>query len=51
LIDRWTRRLHLTGDLTEEQQEALVRIADKCPVHRTLERSSQVETEVHPATR
>ncbi len=49
-IDRWTRHLHLTGDLTDEQRASLVKIADKCPVHRTLERSSVVETETHPAS-
>lgn len=43
-IDRWERRVHLTGDLTDVQISALLRIADRCPVHRTLERSSEVVT-------
>ena len=36
--------LRLTGDLSDEQRAALVRIADRCPVHLTLERSSEVVT-------
>lgn len=43
-IDKFTRRIHLKGTLTEEQQAKLLEIADKCPVHRTLEASSEVET-------
>ena len=31
------RAIELTGDLTEEQRERLIEIADRCPVHRTLE--------------
>ena len=34
-MDEWTRVLHLTGDLTDEQRAGLVRIADRCPVHLT----------------
>lgn len=47
-IDRFKRRIHLTGDLTELQRAKLLEIADKCPVHRTLERSSEVVTELVP---
>lgn len=45
-IDRWERRIHLTGDLTADQRAALRRIADRCPVHLTLERASVVITEL-----
>ncbi|MEZ5383375.1 MAG: bifunctional alpha/beta hydrolase/OsmC family protein [Microthrixaceae bacterium] len=45
-IDRFERRLRLTGDLTDDQREGLLRIADRCPVHLTLERSSLIETEL-----
>ncbi|MFG6560352.1 MULTISPECIES: alpha/beta fold hydrolase [unclassified Sulfitobacter] len=45
-IDTWRRRIRLEGDLTEEQRQRLLQIADKCPVHRTLERSSTVVTEL-----
>jgi uncharacterized OsmC-like protein len=34
----------LEGDLTEDQRGRLLEIADKCPVHRTLERGSHVHT-------
>ena len=43
-IDRFTRTLRIDGDLDDAQLASLVRIADKCPVHRTLERSSRIET-------
>jgi uncharacterized OsmC-like protein len=39
------RRITLTGeDLTDEQRSRLLEIADRCPVHRTLERVSKVNT-------
>jgi putative redox protein len=44
LIDRFERVVHLTGDLTDEQRAALLAIANKCPVHRTLEASSVIST-------
>ena len=49
--DRFRRLIRLTGDLSEDQRAKLLEIADKCPVHRTLERSSHVETELVPADR
>ena len=45
-VDTWRRRIRLEGDLTAEQRAKLLEIADKCPVHRTLERVSHVETEL-----
>ncbi len=45
-IDTWRRRIKLTGELDDEQRQRLLEIADKCPVHRTLERSSDVLTEL-----
>ncbi|QFT59469.1 Alpha/beta hydrolase family protein [Sulfitobacter sp. THAF37] len=45
-IDTWQRRIRLTGDLSADQRQRLLEIADKCPVHRTLERSSRVVTEL-----
>lgn len=45
-IDTWRRKIRLTGDLSAEQRQRLLEIADKCPVHRTLERSSSVVTEL-----
>lgn len=43
-LDRIERRLHLRGPLSEEQKARLLEIADKCPVHRTLESEVVVET-------
>ena len=43
-IDRFERRIHLTGTLDDAQRAALLRIADKCPVHRTLENRSHIVT-------
>ena len=45
-IDTWRRRIKLTGPLDDAQRQRLLEIADKCPVHRTLERSSEVVTEL-----
>ena len=45
-IDLFRRRITVSGDLDEEQRYKLLQIADKCPVHRTLEASSRVETEL-----
>ena len=36
-IDVIDRSITLRGDLTDEQRAKLLEIADKCPVHRTLE--------------
>jgi uncharacterized OsmC-like protein/pimeloyl-ACP methyl ester carboxylesterase len=43
-VDHFERVIRLTGDLSDEQRARLLEIADKCPVHRTLERSSTVTT-------
>ncbi len=43
-IDGFRRKIHLEGPLSDEQRQRLLEIADKCPVHRTLERASTVET-------
>lgn len=45
-VDEWKRRITLTGDLDDDQRARLLEIADKCPVHRTLEKSSRVLTEL-----
>ncbi|MFT5743007.1 MAG: putative OsmC-like protein/alpha-beta hydrolase superfamily lysophospholipase [Paracoccaceae bacterium] len=47
-VDTFARHITLTGDLTAEQRAKLVEIADKCPVHRTLERSSHITTQLAP---
>ena len=45
-IDRITRQIEIVGDLTEEQRQGLLRIADKCPVHRTLHAEVKIDTEL-----
>ena len=49
-IDRIERQLTLNGNLTREQRQRLVEIADVCPVHRTLHSEVLVETEWVGAT-
>lgn len=43
-IERIARRISLKGDLTEEQRQGLLKIADRCPVHRTLEAEPVITT-------
>ncbi len=43
-IDSFRRQIRLVGDLSDEQRQRLLEIADKCPVHRTLEQGARVET-------
>ncbi|MBU2982685.1 bifunctional alpha/beta hydrolase/OsmC family protein [Lentibacter algarum] len=43
-IDSFHRKITLTGELSADQRTRLLEIADKCPVHRTLERASHIET-------
>lgn len=43
-VDQFNRKIRLQGPLTQEQKERLLEIADKCPVHRTLEGSALVTT-------
>jgi putative redox protein len=43
-IDRIERSIELAGELGEEQRAKLLEIADKCPVHRTLESEIAIRT-------
>lgn len=43
-IDQFERELVLEGDLTEEQRQRMLEIADRCPVHRTLHAEVKVRT-------
>lgn len=43
-VDRIERHLSLTGPLDAAQRARLLEIADKCPVHRTLENEVVVQT-------
>lgn len=45
-IDTFERQIALSGSLEPRQKERLLEIADKCPVHRTLEAHSHIKTEL-----
>ena len=51
MIDRIERTLTLKGPLDAAQRAKLVDIADKCPVHRTLESEIEIRTVLEPAER
>ena len=44
LIDHFQRRIVVSGDLDDVQRTSLLSIADKCPVHRTLEGTTHIST-------
>jgi putative redox protein len=44
MIDRIERSIELVGDLDEAARRRLLEIAEKCPVHRTLERANRIVT-------
>lgn len=44
-IDRFSRVIKLEGDLDGPTRQRLMEIADRCPVHRTLEGEIVIETE------
>jgi putative redox protein len=43
-LDRFERVITLEGDLSAEQRQRLLEIANKCPVHQTLTHGSEVQT-------
>ncbi len=43
-VDQFNREITLTGELDDAQRARLLEIADRCPVHKTLEKSSTVVT-------
>lgn len=47
-VDVFERALTLDGDLDTDQRARLLEIADKCPVHRTLEGGARVVTTAEP---
>lgn len=44
MVEHFTRELTFEGDLTDEQRASLLVIADKCPVHRSLEGEISITT-------
>lgn len=45
-VDVFSKTLEFTGNLDDKQKERLRQIAEKCPVHKTLQRSSEIKTEI-----
>jgi putative redox protein len=39
-----TRKIELTGQLTDEQKDRLLAIANKCPIHKTLTNPIHIDT-------
>lgn len=48
--DAFTREVTVTGALDKAQRARLAEIADRCPVHQTLERGADVVTRFVPPT-
>ncbi len=45
-VDQFERNILLSGSLTTEQRKRLLEIADRCPVHKTLESEIKIVTSV-----
>jgi len=43
-VDEFQRVLIFDGDLSEEQRQRLLEIAERCPVHKTLHGEVKVRT-------
>jgi putative redox protein len=43
---RFERTIHLEGDLSEDQSARLLAVANRCPVHATLEAGSKIGTQL-----
>lgn len=43
-IDVFERIIHVDGDLDPDQEKRILEIADKCPVHLTLESTARIKT-------
>jgi len=46
-IDQFERTITLTGDITDKERQRLLEIADRCPVHRTLENEIKIVTSIN----
>ena len=44
------RTIHLTGDLTPQQRERMLEIADRCPVHRSLSNEIKIRSQLDNTT-
>lgn len=50
-IDRFERVISIDGEVSEELRRKIAEIADKCPVHRTLEGVAKIKTVVKAPSR
>jgi putative redox protein len=50
MVDHIERAITLEGALDDDQRQRLMEIADKCPVHRTLESKIEIRTFERPAS-
>lgn len=48
-VNAISRSVELIGDLTHEQKESLIMIANKCPIHKFLSRGAQITTNLKEA--
>lgn len=44
MIDVFDRELSIAGDLSQQQRQRMLEIADRCPVHKTLHNEIKVRT-------
>jgi uncharacterized OsmC-like protein len=45
-IDLFQREISMQGNLSDEQLALLMKIADRCPVHRTLENEIKITSQM-----
>ena len=45
-VDQIRRWIRIDGDITEDQRQRMLEIANKCPVHRTLKNQKQITSEL-----
>ncbi len=43
-VDVFTRKIKISGELTEEQRQRMLQIADRCPVHQTIHNNVEVKS-------
>ena len=43
-LDEITRYIELVGELSDEQRQRMLEIADRCPIHKTLENNPEILT-------
>ena len=46
-LDRIDRDIQLTGNLSENEKRRLLEIAERCPVHRTLQSEMHIRTSIN----